>query len=264
VFLTPLFAFAQLWEVGVMLGGSAYSGDLTPGLIDLKQINPAGGILVRANITKYITIKGNAYYGSISGDDRDATSDKNKIRNLSFKSDIVDIGANCEINLTGFVPNNPHYTTSPYLFAGLAVFAFDPKGYDETTHSWVRLQPLGTEGQGTPRYNDRTKYALTQVSIPFGVGLKHCFDPHWNFGLEFGWRKTFTDYLDDVSSTYVENAYLSNFSGPLAARMSNKTLNKDTNLDRNSYRGNPTALDWYMFGGIIISYNILSPPCYKF
>jgi hypothetical protein len=261
VFFTPLFSFAQLWEVGVMVGGSAYSGDLTPGLIDLKQIHPAGGVLIRANITKYITVKGNVYYGNISGDDRDAPVEKNKTRNLSFRSNVLDIGTNMEINLTGFKPNNPHYTTSPYLFIGLSVFKFDPEGYDDVTNKWVRLQPLGTEGQGTARYNDRKKYDLTQVSIPFGFGLKHSISEHWNIGLEMGWRKTFTDYLDDVSTTYVEYDYLQRFSGDLAARMSNRTNKTFTSKD---LRGNAQNMDWYMFGGIIVTYAILPPACYRF
>jgi len=266
VFFTPLFSFGQLWEVGVMLGGSAYSGDLTPGLIDMKQIHPAGGAIIRANLNKYITMKGNVYLGTISGDDADASVEKDRLRNLSFTSSILDIGVNCEINLLGFMPNNKHYATSPYLFAGLAVFRFDPTAYDPVSNSMVRLQPLGTEGQGTPRYNNREKYSLTQVSIPFGIGLKHSISPHWNIGLEFGWRKTFTDYLDDVSSTYVEYDYLSAFSSPLAARMSNKSLVAGATATYTSkdLRGNSSALDWYMFGGIIISYNILPPMCYKF
>jgi hypothetical protein len=262
VLFTPLFAFGQLWEVGVMLGGSTYSGDLTPGLVDMKQINPAGGVIIRANINKYITIKGNVYDGTISGDDRDATSQKDKLRNLNFKSNILDIGTNLEINLTGFKPNDRHFSTSPYLFIGLSVFKFDPQAYDSASNKWVRLQPLGTEGEETPRYNDRKKYGLTQVSIPFGVGLKHNFSSRWNIGLEFGWRKTFTDYLDDVSNTYVEYDYLSRQNGPLAARMSNRSGKLDyTSKD---LRGNSATDDWYMFGGVIISYSILPPACYRF
>jgi len=266
VLFTPLFVCAQFWEVGVMLGGSAYDGDLTPGLIDMKQINPAGGVIVRANISKYVTIKGNVYDGTISGDDKDATNPKNLNRNLSFTSNILDIGINCEYNLTGFVANDRHNSTSPYLFAGLAVFSFDPRAYDNVSGQWVRLQPLGTEGQNTARYNDNghNKYALTQISIPFGIGLKHNFSRNWNLGLEFGLRKTFTDYLDDVSNTYVSYDYLAAESGPLAARMSNRTLNKDLTLTDNTLRGNPNKDDWYMFGGIIISYTFLAPICYRF
>jgi len=268
VCLAPLFTFAQLWEVGVLLGASTYSGDLTPGLIDPKQIHPDGGVLVRANINRYFTVKGNVYYGTISGNDEDATNPKDRQRNLNFKSHILDISVNGEINLLGFESNTRYYKTqyktSPYLFGGVAVFNFDPEGYDPVTNSWVRLQPLGTEGQGTTRYNDRQKYALTQISIPFGFGLKHNLSEHWNIGFEFGWRKTFTDYLDDVSNTYVPNQYLSQFSGALAARMAigNNPLNKD--YGDNVNRGNPNTDDWYMIGGITITYIILAPYCPHF
>ncbi len=264
VLFTPLFCFSQLWEVGVMLGGSTYNGELTPGLIALNEINPAGGAIVRANINKYFTVKGNVYYGTISGDDRYATNPKSLQRNLNFKSNILDVGVNGEVNLTGFDVTKRDYHTSPYLFLGIAVFNFDPLGFDSKTNQWVRLQPLGTEGQGTPRYNVRTKYALTQISIPFGIGLKHNISEHFNLGVEFGLRKTFTDYLDDVSSTYVDNQYLSQFSGALAARMAigNNSMNKD--FTSTTLRGNPNTDDWYMFGGIIISYNILPAYCPHF
>jgi len=269
VCFAPLFSFSQqVWEVGAMLGASTYSGTLTPGLIDPKQIHFAGGVLVRYNITRYFTIKGNVYDGTISGNDEDATNPKNRQRNLNFTSNILDVGINGEINLTGFEASSRYfktqYKTSPYLFGGVAIFHFDPEGFDPVTGQWVRLQPLGTEGQGTPRYNDRTKYALTQVSIPFGFGLKHNISEHWNLGFEFGWRKTFTGYLDDVSNTYVPNDYLSHFSGALAARMA--IGNNPANLvyGDNVDRGNPNTDDWYMFGGVTITYTILPPYCPHF
>jgi len=264
VFFTPLFCFSQIWEVGAMLGASTYNGDLTPGLIDTKQIHAAGGVIARVNINKYFTVKGNVYYGEISGDDKDATNPQLRQRNLNFKSNILDISVNGEINLTGFDPSKKDYKTSPYLFLGIAVFNFDPYGYDPVSNSWVRLQPLGTEGQGTPRYNIRTKYALTQISVPFGIGLKHSLSEHWNIGLEFGLRKTFTDYLDDVSSTYVDNKYLSQFSGALAARMAIGNNPANAAFGDNVLRGDPNSNDWYMMGGIIISYNILPPYCPRF
>jgi len=268
VFFTPLFTFAQVWEVGAFLGRSAYAGDLTPGLIDTKQIHPAGGILVRYTVSKYFTIKGNAYDGTISGDDADATNPKNVRRSLNFRSNILDVGLNGEINITGFEPTSRYYKsqykTSPYIFLGVSVFNFDPQGYDKVSGKWVRLQPLGTEGQGTPRYNDRQKYALTQIAIPFGLGFKHNLSEHWNIGLEIGFRKTFTDYLDDVSDSYIPNDYLSHFSGALAARMALGNNLANLAYTDNTLRGNPNTDDWYMMAGITITYVILPPYCPHF
>jgi hypothetical protein len=159
------------------------------------------------------------------------------------------------------------------------VFGYDPEGTRQingvASDEWVRLQPLGTEGQETTEFNDRRKYALTQVSIPFGAGLKYNLWGPINVGMEMGLRKTFTDYIDDVSSTYVPNEVLRRQHGQLAADMGNKSLFVDSEKKTRSVevtsnvndlvpRGNPDNKDWYMFGGITITYTILPAKCFKF
>jgi hypothetical protein len=259
----PLFAFCQHWEVGIMAGGANYSGDLTPGPIVLARTGFAGGGLVRYNISNYWTLKLNAYDGEISGSDADATTEQNKLRNLNFRSNVLDIGLQGELNILGFQSGTGKLRTSPYIFGGFSVFKFDPQAY--YGGQWVRLQPLGTEGQGTIKYNDRQKYALTQVSIPFGIGLKHNFSGWWNIGFEFGWRKTFTDYLDDVSTTYVLSDYLAAQNGQLAANLSNRSTDPKANtFDDKVQRGNSTNKDWYMFGGLTLTYTIHPNMCYRF
>lgn len=263
----PLFSNAQFWEVGILLGGSNYSGDLSPAPVMLNETHGTIGAFIRANVNKTLTIKGNVYYGAISGADANSEKKNTKLRNLSFYSTLLDIGANAEINILGFMPGKREYRTSPYAFLGLSVFKFDPQAIDPIKGEWVRLQPLGTEGQGTTRYNDRKKYALAQVSIPFGVGVKHALNDNWNIGLEIGVRKTFTDYLDDVSTTYVEYGYLETNSSPLAARMSNRTeeiagIRKEYGPETS--RGNPTNDDWYMIAGVTLSYVIMPRYCYRF
>lgn len=260
--LLPLFAQSQMWEIGVMLGASNYSGDLAPTPIVLNETHPAFGGFVRYNIKRDWTLKGNAYYGTISGSDKNATTEKSKIRNLSFKSNVLEIGANIEWNITGYEVGSRNNKFSPYVFTGLAIFKFDPEAYDSSTKEWVRLQPLGTEGQGTTNYNDREKYGITQVSIPLGVGLKYNFKGNWTLGFELGTRKTFTDYLDDVSSTYVEPDVLrSQGAGELAVRMANRSGKK---FDSTTERGNATNKDWYMFTGLTLSYTLMPKKCYEF
>ena len=68
---------------------------------------------------------------------------------------------------------------------------------------WPRLQPLRTEGQGSLEYPDREPYALMQVMLPFGVGIKARLNKTFSIAIEYGFRKTWTDYLDDVSTSYV-------------------------------------------------------------
>lgn len=265
--LLPLFVHSQAWEVGVMLGGSNYSGDLSPTPVVFKETNIAGGGFVKYNVNKTITFKGNAYYGTISGSDANAERQQNRERNLSFRSRVLEIGINGELNLHGYEVGSKRYRTAPYLFGGLAIFKFDPEAYFADTKEWIRLQPLGTEGQGTTLFNDRKKYALTQVCIPFGLGLKHNFIGNWTVGAELGWRKTFTDYLDDVSLTYVDYEYLARNSGELTARLSNRTgevLSQRREFNDRNARGNSTNMDWYMFGGITLSYTLMPKKCYEF
>lgn len=265
IFVFPLVVNAQYWEFGGFLGFSNYSGELAHDPVEVKETHPAIGGILRYNINRYITLKGNIYYGTISGTDANADNAADRIRNLSFKSNILDVGFNFEVNLLGFQSNHHLYKTSPYLFAGASVFRFNPKA--KYNDEWIPLQPLGTEGQGTTKYNDREKYALTQISIPFGLGIKHALDNHWVIGAEFGLRATFTDYLDDVSTTYVEEEILVAAYGQISYELSNRTdeiLDNPPDLGPTDPRGNPTTNDWYMFGGLTITYTVIPNKCYKF
>lgn len=275
VFLIPLFANAQFWEVGVMLGASNYAGDLSPDPVTISETNPAFGAIVRANIKPTFTLKGNAYYGKISGDDKNSSDPRNKRRNLNFRSNVLDIGINAEWNIFGFEAGGKKNRFTPYLFGGASVFHFNPEAYydinpnDDVEGNWVRLQPLGTEGQGTTKYNDREKYALTQVSIPFGFGLKYNLGGPFNLGMEAGLRKTFTDYLDDVSTTYVENDILKSAHGveSLSARLADRSEpfgNFGSEYKGQYQRGNSSTMDWYGFVGVTFTYTILPQVCFKF
>lgn len=262
---------AQKWEAGIMLGASNYSGDLSHQPIVLEETNFAYGVLLRYNWTSKYTLKANFYNGQISGSDANADSERLRNRNLHFKSHVWDFSAQVEYNILGFDITSKHERFSPYIFAGISVFNFDPQAEIEIDGEmeWVRLQPLGTEGQGTTRYNDREKYALTQIAIPFGFGVKQAIGKHWVIGAEFGWRKTFTDYLDDVSTTYVERGVLERErNGELAYRLSYRTpevLGDDApRVTREDERGRSTTQDWYMMGGITITYTIFPRSCFRF
>jgi hypothetical protein len=279
----PFAGWTQYWEVGVLLGGSNYTGDLSNNPISLRQTKGATGGIIRYNINPWFTLKANVYYGSIAGDDKYSKIAENKQRNLHFKSNILDVGINGELNLTGYKSGHPVYKNSPYLFFGLSVFRFNPKAkYHYTPTSpdpllynpslaalegkWVALQPLCTEGQGTTKYNDREKYNLTQISIPLGIGWKIALSRFWNFGIEAGARITFTDYLDDVSMTYVEKDVLLAAYGEESYNLSNRTGEAGTHMEYSGQdnRGDPTKKDWYYFAGFTLTYSILPNRCYKF
>ena len=122
-----------------------------------------------------------------------------ELRNLSFKSNIFELAALAEFNFAPFGGPNDRLWT-PYIFGGLAVFYFNPMASyvraDGRT-AWTELQPLHTEGQGSQAYSGRQPYRLVQVSLPFGVGVKVRLSKVFTVAAQYGFRKTWTDYLDD-------------------------------------------------------------------
>ncbi|MCB0636984.1 MAG: hypothetical protein KDC54_10230, partial [Lewinella sp.] len=171
-----------------------------------------------------------------------------KDRGLNFRTPITELALTAEWNI--FRLGNPSgLQFAPYLFAGGSVFRFNPEGRLED--NWVELQPLGTEGQGLPGYDE--PYSLTQVAIPVGAGLKFIIKERVTIGLEVGFRKTFTDYLDDVSSRTVNYLDVLSGNGSLAAQLSNPTIKDPEVVDFTYVRGGD-SLDAYLFGGVTLSF----------
>ncbi|MEM9921636.1 MAG: DUF6089 family protein [Bacteroidota bacterium] len=250
----PFFTNAQHFELGAMVGISNYQGDLAPESLGpkFKQTHAAFGGFLRYNVNNYLAARFNVFYGTISGDDANANTQERRDRNLSFKSGLLEFGLTAEYNILGYQPYNLERIFSPYLFAGVALYRYNPKAFYDGR--WVELQPLGTEGQGLASEPDRDFYKLTQFSIPFGVGVKYAINDAWNLGLELGMRATFNDYLDDVSLTYTNAAELLAERGEVAAALSNRSGDVRVAGDG---RGDASRNDWYFMGGITISYNFL-------
>lgn len=250
VSMCPFFLSAQHFELGANLGVSYYEGDLTVSTVGgrLDQVNFGGGGFLRYNINNYVAARASVSYGRLSGEDG---ADREE-RNLNFSTNILEFALTGEFNILGFQPYNLERVFSPFIFAGVAVFNFDPTTiYQGQT---VELQPIGTEGQGLAAFPDRQPYSLTQFAIPLGAGLKYAFNDAWNVGIEGGIRVTFTDYIDDVSLTYPGRELLLENGGEIAADLSDRSLN---GREAGNGRGNADVDDYYFFAGITISYNFL-------
>lgn len=236
-------------ELGVMVGGSYYIGDLNP-LKHFKNTHLAGSILYRFNINARLIWRMNVLYGSIEGSDADASRDLIRNRNLSFQSDIYEVGSGVEFNYFPFEIGHDRYRGTAYFLAEIAVMHMNPKA--EYNGELVELQPLGTEGQGTSLSGKRP-YSLTQLTIPVGLGAKFSVGKRATIGLEYGLRFLFTDYLDDVSSyRYADPLVLAAENGPLAAAMSNRSLDGS----RFGRRGNTASRDWYSFAGLSLTFRL--------
>ncbi len=216
IFLT-ISTYAQRSEIGVLLGTSYYLGDINPSS-QFYSPNFAAGLIYRYNLTPHWALKLNALYGTVEASD----ADFGDIRNLSFKSHILEFSAQTELNFFQYFTGSKRHRFSPYIFAGVALFTYNPQAMD-SIGQWRDLQPLGTEGQGTINYPTKKVYSLTQLSIPFGLGFKFSVSKIICIGAEWGLRKTFVDYIDDVSTTYVDKNLLANEKGQIAGYLSDRT-----------------------------------------
>ena len=285
-------AEAQRHEFGFIIGGDYYLGDLVASQFAGK-LGPNGGIFYRYDFNRRIAARMAAHYGMIYGDSKD-NKESLRYKNLSFQSSILDFEMGIEINFLEFSPESENHRFTPFIFGGLSVFKFNPKA--EYQGKLYELQPLGTEGQGTTAYPGKTPYKLMSWSIPFGGGFKWAISRRVNVSLEYGMRKTFTDYLDDVSTRYPDAELLSAEKSPVAAMLSvrmyegwaadqglNITLGPNgqplnepdykaylekIKTANESQRGNSKDNDWYTIFGITFTFKIVGPkkgicPAYK-
>jgi hypothetical protein len=242
--------FSQDRFLSLYLGGTHYSGDLGNGGIP-RQIYPAGGIGFASEINSRMLISVSLIYGKIGGNDK--FSAKTKARNLSFNSHIGEGSLQFEYNLF----NLYEYPVSPFFFTGVSVFNFSP--YTKISGNRVFLSPLSTEGQGF--ISGRKKYKQTQFSIPLGAGVSWALSYNKRIAVFIGLRRTFTDYLDDVSKTYVDYATLvanrGGDAGTLAFR--GDEYNGALYPVEGTQRGNPKNKDYYYFSGISFRTKLLPP-----
>ena len=258
-FLFALFfqqAQAQYFDVGIFAGTSNYSGDLVTSIPEGPEYHPAFGVFARYNYNRFAA-KVHIYKGEVSGSDYYSTVvSGRRQRNLSFESPVLEFGFQAEFSLMEYRFWTNRNSTTPYLFAGISAFQFNPKAeYQGTVYE---LQAIGTEGQGLPGYEE--PYSLTSFAIPMGVGLKLSITKKTNVGVEFGLRKTFTDYLDDVSGNYPDLTTLEEVKGQVAAALSYRAPEYDQFLEvvdpSGKPRGGATYDDWYFFAGLTISVNL--------
>lgn len=244
--MIPFLSSAQYLEIGPLGGVTYYMGDLNP-KIHFNMSKPAFGAIIRYNFNSRFAMRANFIIGSISGDDIKTKAVAN--RKLHFTSNINEISLQGELHFFNYRTGSERYRFTPYLFGGIGMMMFNPQA---TIHGEVvNLRDLGTEGQFSSVYPERDPYNLTQICIPFGIGIKLSFFKVLSLTVEWGMRKMFTDYLDDCSSTYYLNNDITNFSNS-AAMASDPTMNHHYN----DKRGETQFKDWYNFTGVSLTYKI--------
>jgi hypothetical protein len=258
LFIVSLFSItflnAQI-HIGLFGGVSAYNGDLVDQIFPKKVSNGAIGLTANYELQDQIMIRAGITYSRVGGADKLNKDPELVKRNLSFETKILEFSAVGEYYLLNLYDRR----YSPYVFAGVAVYHFNPYAYD-TRNQQVFLNPLSTEGQGLAAYPDRKPYKLTQFAIPFGGGIKYAINDDLRIGAELGIRKLFTDYLDDVSKNYVDMNDLLAAKGQLAVDMAYRgdevAVGNPAYPQKGAQRGSPKNNDYYYFAGIHLTYRL--------
>jgi hypothetical protein len=222
-------------------GTSTYFGELAnPGdYLDAKPNINAG---LQLYLTPRISARAELTWFTLEGSDAEADESSRVSRNLSFKSNNLELGFTGAFNL---FPNGSRYYRRPYFnaygFGGFGLLYFNPT--TEYNGEKYALQPLNTEG---------ADYSRVSLVLPFGLGVRFKAGPNFNVAIEGGYRKLFTDYLDDVSTVHLGPAA---FTDPVAAALSDRRpeIGKPAK-PAGTQRGNPGDDDGYMLLNVKVEY----------
>ena len=243
------FNAQYLWDYGITLGGANYLGDVggvdqarRDFIYDMKlgDTRYSFGAYLRRRISRSFNVKLSASFSRIQGDDKNTDQYAPRMaRNLNFTNNIKELALQTEYTLYsdndfgGRGLYNPNFRV--YALAGIAAFHHNPRstyaGDDPQFQGMtVDLRPLRTEGQSE-------EYSAFGLAIPMGFGFYFTYNRTFRFGWELGYRQTFTDYLDDISSVYATDAELDNDEMRIA--FANQTT---AEVIENSFPGQPEQI----------------------
>lgn len=249
--------YGQASEIGVWLGASNFRGDVAS---SISSSTPALGVVYRYAINDYLAFRAGVALTFLRGNDANSESPFVRARNLSFSSHLVELSSQLDLHFMKFkIGDEKHYFT-PYLTTGIAVFQFNPTTkYNDERYS---LPDIGTEGQQND-LSGRKPYKQLQLAIPAGGGIKFWMRKQWTFYAEAAYRNTFTDYLDDVSTTYIDSYLLGD--GTTAAALADRS--GETGIEpigeEGRQRGDSTNKDGYWLLNVGLTYAIIPNRCPK-
>lgn len=262
----PFFGKSQnyysAYEFGVSAGASQYFGDLNDEY-GLKYVRPAVAGFGRFHLNPYISVRANLLYTHVGYRDDLSSNPYNKMRNLSFQSNIYEGSLQAEFNFFRYHTGEVNSRFTPYLTGGIGAFYYNPYTiYDDKKYF---LRPLGTEGQQSGIGNGK-KYSKISMCFPVGAGFKYWILPGVNLGVEIADRLTLTDYMDDVSTTYVGSQ---NFpTDPKNPNPAYVLQDRSIEIDPNNplgragkQRGNSSTKDQYMMVLINLSFQLKVYKC---
>ncbi len=260
-------------EIGINVGPLFFLGDLGghrgKGTTFLKDLNlpltkVMKGVFLTVYPNEWLGVRAAADIGKLDGQDRIIDTKGvdelwRKQRNLDFRTNLSEAYIAAEVfplMLLNSGEEDYKPRLRPYGVIGVGVFHFNPQGSLTDANgnkTWYYLQPLHTEGEGFAEVPQRTNYSLTQLNIPMGFGAKYYISDRVNLSLEVLHRKTFTDYIDDVSTEYIDPNLFDQHLTPQNATIAREIFDKTssiyvagaTRFSPGSQRGNPNQNDAY-------------------
>lgn len=200
-------------------------------------------------------------YAMLAGADSHTDEIIRRSRNLSFRTHLLELSQKIEFIIyanetagSSYLQGQRSKADVLYLFTGVSGFLFSPQ--TKIGDKWTNLRPLKTEGQGLPDGADQ--YGLFSIGIPVGIGFRFGLANGWRLGIEASYTKTFTDYLDDVSTDYYSPTVLADEVGLDAVYVANPAIENHSWFSEGQQRGNPDDKDAYFFLNITITKNITS------
>lgn len=256
-------AIVQEGEFGISAGAAHYFGDLNPDP-RFNRPKPALGLFFRKQFGNYVSLRIAGHFAQLGYSD--IYNKQNEFmyrRNLSFNTNIWELGLQGDFNFFKFVPGDEYLRFTPYITFGVGVFNYDP--YTYLNGQKIYLRPLGTEGQGSALYPDRKAYSSMAICLPLGAGLKYSLNPKMNLAFELVYRFTNTDYIDDVSTTYAPDAqpqFLPNGQPTIWYQLQDRSNQTGTAIGiKGRQRGYSNQKDSYLLAEFMLSFNLTSYKC---
>src|SRR5690606_2704093 len=249
----------QVWEIRLQGGASGYMGDLNPeNPIAFNDWSAA--FMVKYNIDHTWGLRANFAYANIWAADHNSGVAQRRNRNLSFFGEVKEVSLIADFNFFRWLPQRGRLVYTPYIFAGIAGIAFEPKNYLPSSGETIKLRELQTEYD--PILNP-AKYRTRAIAIPFGAGFKYNLRGPWSVGVEVGYRVALTDYLDDVSGNYAKAPNFPsniNFSDWFWLTYGHAPATPST-VGVGTQRGDGRPNDSYMTAGITLSFTLFKGGC---
>jgi hypothetical protein len=252
------YEYVQKGEFGITAGLAHYFGDINT-RAGINRPKPAVGAFFRKAFGNYVGLRISAHFLQLGYSDTYSKNDFQKTRNLSFNTNVWELALQGDFNFFKFVPGDPYHSFTPYITLGVGAFTFDPYAYLNGKKEFLR--PLGTEGQ-LIGYNGRKPYNTLAISIPLGVGIKYNINDRMNFSIEVAHRFTTTDYLDDVSTTYIGAGRFTALSSAALLQDRSYEIDPDNIIGvEGRQRGWSKQRDQYIIAEIGLTYNISRYKC---